>query len=284
MSFFSRILQNGDAEKDGNAIQNDAGCRDNRPRQTEFMHAQGALVFSATDGKHFADTGLDLAPEGRMWLDPVDKDQVIRLHDISRDKDFGPGGQMTEGDDIHGGSDRRADGGFGDAHVLEHLPLAVAGGPAVGAHGGDDDGFQPQHLEGGDDGRHHADDSLNTPGAHGDGDGLPRCESSGQIAAIDLAADRTGRIGFKGIIKYLFYLVKHREHHSIPCSQPSRVRKPSIKVTPSPKIDGEDVALIPSTFTGPDLRYRTGPCVMIRCRRAAGLPSFSPACSTPERS
>ena len=41
--------------------------------------------------------GLHLTPEGRVRLDPVDQDQVVRLQDIPCDEYFGTGGEMTRG-------------------------------------------------------------------------------------------------------------------------------------------------------------------------------------------
>ena len=148
MGFLGGVFQNGDPEKDGDTPQDHTGRGDDRIRQAELVHVHGALVLAAADGEHLADAGLHLPPEGRVQLDPVDQDQVIRLQDIPRDEHLGAGGKMAEGDDIHGGADRHPAGSLGDAQVFEHLPLPLGSGAAVGTHGRDDKGVQPHFLEG----------------------------------------------------------------------------------------------------------------------------------------
>ena len=131
----------------------------------------GLPLLAQADGDHLHQAALVRARVDRVGLDPVDDDDTVRLERVRVDHhghaEPRRGAHLHH---VHARSDRGAGERFGDPEVLEQGLLALRGGPAVAAHGRDDERPRPRRLELADDETGHLGEAGDSAAAHGDRD------------------------------------------------------------------------------------------------------------------
>jgi len=137
----------------------------------EAVHGVGLLFLAEADDGHFDEAAFEKAVEIGVGFDAVDEDDAVGFPGVAiHVEGIGKTGAI-EFDDFHGGTDGAAHGGGGDVVGFEQSSLALGGGAAVAAHGGNDEGFGAGGEEMIDDGLGDAIDIGDAAAADGDGNG-----------------------------------------------------------------------------------------------------------------
>src|SRR5262249_48002092 len=136
------VLDGCQAERNRRLRADDAAHRaDDRVEGAVEQHAVvpgGAGPLAQADHHHLHPAALDGAVVAGVRLDAGDDADVVGGRGVLVEVNGPPFGGAADLDDLHRAADRRADEGFGDAVAFEDLLLALGGGAAVAAHGGDE--------------------------------------------------------------------------------------------------------------------------------------------------
>ena len=103
-------------------------------------------VLAEADGHHLEEPRLDGSLEIRVGLDAIDDADPVRLGGDPV-APHGHAQRLAGLDHVHAGPERAAHGRLGDPVVREDFQLALGGGPAVAAHGGEDERLGPEVLQ-----------------------------------------------------------------------------------------------------------------------------------------
>ena len=107
------------------------------------MQGVRPLPLSKTNGHHLDEAGLVGPPERGVGLYPAEDDDAVRVMSGLVHPHLVPVRKHIHPDRLHTGNDGAAAKLLRNAKTLQNNPLALSGGPAVTAHGGNDEGFRP---------------------------------------------------------------------------------------------------------------------------------------------
>ena len=110
--------------------------RDQLPQSVnpEVVNGTGALELSQANKRHLHQAAFIASVKIGVWLDPVDKDRAVGLVDVTVHEKPARQVSARQLDDVHGGTNRRADCRLGDAVRLQNRRLPFGRRSAVASH------------------------------------------------------------------------------------------------------------------------------------------------------